>query len=146
MIPISVQLGLLSWYLFSLVIAVPTDQTFSLELKLMGTWINLSMLGYITSNILNKNRGIMFYQFGIMLLVWYCYFTSQDIINTGYSVIEKFTYVAIDIFTILYLISTLIVSFCLNNVPPTFSITYQFIKINNIGWSFKSFKKLAFWI
>jgi hypothetical protein len=143
LIPISVQLGLLSWYLFSLVIAVPTDQTFSTEFKMLGAWINLTVIGYILSNVFNKNSGVMFYQFGLILLGWYCYFTPQDLINPGYSFMETFIYVSIDIITIIYLISTLFISFYMKNVPPTFSIQYQYIKINSIGWSFKQQK---FWI
>jgi hypothetical protein len=124
------QMGLLAWFFFSLY-AVFNDPTLSNSLKGIGEITNLLAIGYITSNMFSQNESLLFYEIGILLLIWYLYYTPKDIANPGYTHKQKFIYVLVDLCMILYLITTLSVAF------KTKQMAHFYTQIDNFKDNFK---------
>ena len=110
MLSILLQSGLFIWFILSFIWFVPKDQTLALDIKIFGEIINLFCLGYISANMSGQNHGILFWQLGIMLIVWYFYITPKDLFNPDYTPVQRNGFVAIDITFIIYLIITLTLS------------------------------------
>lgn len=105
------QSGLFLWFLFSLYL-VAIDTTLSLKIKIIGEMINVLCLGYIGANATGNNQSLTFFLIGIGLLGWFFYYTPHDILNTGYTLLEKSIYVTVDICMILFLSMSLWFAFC----------------------------------
>lgn len=133
MITAFMQMGLFCWFILSLFL-VYNDSTLGFYLKIVGEFINIFCLGYIASNMFNQNSGILYFMMGTILLGWYIYFTPQDFHNTGYGPIEKFTYVAIDISMIIYLISSMTIALFTQYVNR-FSLVEQAHQFQTLNFS-----------
>lgn len=106
MLAIFLQSGLFFWFIYSMY-AVFIDSTLDKNLKILGEITNILALGYIASNITGQNYGVLYFIIGIVLLAWYLYYTPKDMSNSGYTNIQRFVYVTIDVTMLIYLISSL---------------------------------------
>lgn len=103
-----IQTIFLAWFFLSLYL-VYTDPELSKMLKIIGEIINIFTIGYIVSNMYHQNNTVLFFMTGVAILLWYLYYTPQDIrlalASSGTTL--NWVYVVVDICTIIYLISTL---------------------------------------
>lgn len=103
---------LLCWYFFAIYL-VAVDPTLSTYLKIVMEMVGLLCIFFISMNLFwsgNKSiyYNIAYYSTGIILLMWYLYYTPLDIMNQGYSLKEKIIYGFIDIVTIIYLVLSML--------------------------------------
>ena len=134
MITAFIQFVLFLWFFLSMYL-VYNDTTISTELKVLGEFVNLVCIEYILANMLNQNSGFLFYTIGVSLLMWYIYFTPQDMMNAGYKPFEKFVYVAVDLSMIVYLTSSLIIAFS-HQFVNKYSLIQQInqFQTSNFNW------------
>ena len=132
------QTGLLCWYIASLYI-VYCDNTVSLCTKIAMEVVNIAVLGFIATNMFNDHvSNILYYVIGALLIAWYIYFTPQDWNNTGYTKLERYVYVSIDIITLLYLFTSLILSY-LVQTHNQLNVIKSMLNIKQMIWNFCNF-------
>ncbi len=101
-----IQLILFIWQPYGLLM-IWADPTLSPDLKFLGTIINISFFFYIYVQVARQQWNVLNWAIGTMLLIWYLHYTPIDFHNPGYTPLQKFVYVSIDIFSLFYLGYTL---------------------------------------
>lgn len=99
---------LFSWYIFSCFLLF-FDKTLTSTYFVLMEIVNLSMLYLIGLKIkkkdsYNKIQTII----NFFLICWFIYFTPIDYLNKGYSLVEHYVYILIDLSSILFLVDNFI--------------------------------------
>lgn len=129
------QIGLLIWQIIGVYFII-NDDTLSPQLKVFGIVINLIFFFFILVQVIVQPTNILTIIIGLMLFVWYVYYTPIDFANPGYTSFQRFCYVAIDIVSLIYLIytvSAMILNICHLTVKIKLNMPSNMIKQMLLG-------------